>query len=63
MTGGQLAAGIGLAVLLAAVLGVVTSLAARAAAPHWARTDDRPAALAGRRSGQLVTKRARCVVA
>jgi len=39
MTGRQLAAGIGLSVLLAVVLGVVTSLAARAAAPHWARTD------------------------
>lgn len=39
MTGRQLTAGIGLSVLLAAVLGTLTSLAARAAAPHWARTD------------------------
>jgi uncharacterized protein len=39
MTGRQLAAGIGLSVLLAAVLGTLTSLAARAAAPHWARTE------------------------
>ena len=39
MTGRQLAAGIGLSVLFAAVLGTLTSLAARAAAPHWARTD------------------------
>jgi membrane protease YdiL (CAAX protease family) len=39
MTGRQLAAGTGLSVLFAAVLGTLTSLAARAAAPHWARTD------------------------
>jgi membrane protease YdiL (CAAX protease family) len=39
VTGRQLAAGIGLSVLLAAVLGTLTSLAARAAAPHWAGTD------------------------
>jgi membrane protease YdiL (CAAX protease family) len=39
MTGRQLAAGIGLSVLLAAVLGTLTSLAAHAAAPHWAGTD------------------------
>ena len=39
MTGRQLAIGIGLSVLFAAVLATLTSLAARAAAPHWARTD------------------------
>jgi membrane protease YdiL (CAAX protease family) len=39
MTGRQLAAGLGLSVLFAAVLGTLTSLAARAAAPHWARTE------------------------
>jgi uncharacterized protein len=39
MTGRQVAAGIGLSVLLAAVLCTLTALAAHAAAPHWARTD------------------------
>ncbi len=39
MAGRQLTAGIGLSVFFAAVLGALTSLAVRAAAPHWARTD------------------------
>lgn len=39
MTGRQLAAGTGLALVLAAAACTLTSLAAHAAAPHWARTD------------------------